>query len=88
MCVKSAKLLECPAGSTTQGQALDQRTDTAEAHQWWNLVPAAISGYYRLVNIRSGMCADAENGATADGTRIIQWPTNGGSNQDWQIVPL
>ncbi|MER6377788.1 RICIN domain-containing protein [Streptomyces mirabilis] len=45
-------------------------------------------GYCRLVNVKSGLCADAENGATADGTRIIQWATDGGSNQEWQIVAV
>jgi hypothetical protein len=34
------------------------------------------------------MCVDAQNGYTADGTPLIQWPPNTGSNQEWQIVPV
>jgi alpha-L-fucosidase len=68
-----------------RGQALDQWTDTTAARQWWKLGPAT-GGYHRLVNVNSGLCADAENGATDGGTRIIQWSTDGGTNQEWQIV--
>ncbi|MEU3889949.1 RICIN domain-containing protein [Streptomyces sp. NPDC029041] len=86
-CVKSGKLLECPGGSTTQGQALDQSADPTGPHQWWKLAPAT-SGSHRLVNVKSGICVDASNGHTADGTPLIQWPANTGSNQEWQIVPV
>lgn len=40
----AGKLLECPGGATTQGQALDQSTDITGAHQWWKPVPTT-SGY-------------------------------------------
>ncbi|MFF3141413.1 RICIN domain-containing protein [Streptomyces sp. NPDC057927] len=52
------------------------------------MVPSATSGYYRLVNVRAGWCADVANASTTDGTNVIQWPVTDGSNQDWQIVSL
>ncbi|MER5452268.1 RICIN domain-containing protein [Streptomyces sp. NPDC002764] len=81
-------MLDVPGGSNSNGTALDQRSDVNGTHQWWKLVPAATSGYYRLVNIKSGLCADVQSGSTADGAKIIQWPANGGSNQEWQPVGL
>ncbi|MER6129153.1 RICIN domain-containing protein [Streptomyces sp. NPDC001795] len=85
--VKSGKVLDSP-GSSAQGAALDQWTDTSSDNQWWKLVPSTTSGYYRLVNVRNGWCADVKDASTADGATIIQWPSTGGTNQDWQIVAL
>jgi alpha-L-fucosidase len=28
------------------------------------------------------------NASTADGAAVIQWPTTGGANQDWRLVPV
>jgi hypothetical protein len=40
-----------------------------------------------LVNRSSGMLADVSGASTADGTAVIQWPANGGANQQWLLVP-
>ncbi|MFF4361272.1 alpha-L-fucosidase [Streptomyces sp. NPDC001604] len=85
--VKSGKVLDSPGGSA-QGANLDQRGDSGSDNQWWKLVPSATSGYYRLVNVRTGWCADVANASTSDGANVIQWPTTGGANQDWQIIAL
>jgi endoglucanase len=42
--------------------------------------------YYRFLNINSGQALDVNGGSTANGAGIIQWPQNGGSNQQWQIT--
>ncbi|MCX5356473.1 MULTISPECIES: RICIN domain-containing protein [Streptomyces] len=84
--VKSGKLLQSP--NSTQGTTLTQESDNGGDNQWWKLVPSATSGYYRLVNVRTGWCADVANASTTDGTNVIQWPVTDGSNQDWQIVSL
>ncbi|KOV69623.1 Tat pathway signal protein [Streptomyces sp. NRRL WC-3618] len=83
---KSGKLLQSPDG--TQGATLTQLSDNGGDNQWWKLVPSATSGYYRLVNVRTGWCADVANASTADGANVIQWPSTGGSNQDWQVLAL
>ncbi|MEU4541194.1 RICIN domain-containing protein, partial [Streptosporangium sp. NPDC023825] len=82
----SGKVLTSP--NANQGTALVQTTDNNGANQRWKLVPAATSGYYRLVNVGNGLCADVEAGSTADGARVIQWATNSGANQEWQIVAM
>jgi alpha-L-fucosidase len=84
--VKSGKLLQSP--SSTQGATLTQGSDIGDDTQWWKLVPSTTSGYYRLVNVRTGWCADISGGSTADGANVIQWPVAGGANQDWQLVAL
>lgn len=70
--VKSGKLLQSP--NSTQGTTLTQESDNGGDNQWWKLVPSATSGYYRLVNVRTGWCADVANASTTDGTNVIQWP--------------
>lgn len=75
-----------PSGSA-QGAGLDQSSDTDSDNQWWKLVPAT-SGYYRLVNVGNGWCADVKDASTADGAAIIQWPNTGGTNQEWQVIAL
>ena len=71
-----------------QGANLDQWTDSGSDNQWWKLVPSKTVGYYQLVNVRNGWCADVKDAATTDGVKVIQWPATDGSNQDWQLVAL
>lgn len=85
--VHSGKVLDSPGGSA-QGAALDQWTDTTSANQAWKLVPASTAGYYRLVNVRNGWCADVSGASTADGASVIEWPVTSGANQEWQTVAL
>ncbi|MER7835973.1 alpha-L-fucosidase [Streptomyces sp. NPDC096040] len=83
----SGKVLDSPGGSG-QGAGLDQWTDDGGDNQSWKLVPSPTSGYYQLVSVRNGWCADVKDASTADGAKIIQWPATGGSNQDWQLLAL
>ncbi|MFD9127676.1 RICIN domain-containing protein [Kitasatospora sp. NPDC059571] len=46
------------------------------------------STYYTIKNVNSGQLADVSNASTADGGSVIQWPNNGGANQQWNIVPV
>ncbi|MGW5781699.1 RICIN domain-containing protein [Streptomyces sp. NPDC003863] len=46
----------------------------------------ALSGTYKIVNANSGQLLDASGGQTADGTPAIQWPDNGGTNQQWTLA--
>jgi endoglucanase len=46
-----------------------------------------ISGaYYRITNRNSGQALDVNGGATTNGAQVIQWPWNGGNNQQWQVI--
>jgi hypothetical protein len=80
----SGRLLNSQSGAS-QGTQLDQWQDTNSNNQWWKLTDTG-DGYYRLVNVRTGLCADVESGSTSDGARVIGWPANTGTNQQWQIV--
>jgi endoglucanase len=42
--------------------------------------------YYRLLNQNSGQALDVNAASTANGAGIIQWPQNGGNNQQWVIT--
>lgn len=44
------------------------------------------STYYTLKNVNSGQPADVYQASTADGASVVQWPGNGGTNQQWTIV--
>ncbi|MCU7826775.1 RICIN domain-containing protein [Kitasatospora sp. DSM 101779] len=46
------------------------------------------STYYTIKNVNSGQVADVSGGSTTDGGSVIQWPNNGGANQQWNIVPV
>lgn len=45
-----------------------------------------LSGTYRLVNKKSGKVLDASGAGTADGTPVVQWSANGGTNQQWRLT--
>jgi alpha-L-fucosidase 2 len=64
-----------------------RRRDTNNDNQWWTLADAG-DGFHRLVNVRNGLCADVDGGSMNDGARVIQWPVNTGTNQQWQVVEL
>jgi Ricin-type beta-trefoil lectin domain-like len=40
-----------------------------------------------LTNVKTGMVADDANNSTSAGTQMIQWPADGGYNQNWVLVP-
>jgi hypothetical protein len=43
---------------------------------------------YRLTNVNSGQVADVYGAQTTDGASVVQWPNNGGANQQWNIVQV
>lgn len=46
------------------------------------------STYYTIKNVNSGLLADVYQASTADGANVIQWTSNSGTNQQWNIVPV
>jgi PA14 domain/HYR domain/Ricin-type beta-trefoil lectin domain-like/Secretion system C-terminal sorting domain len=42
---------------------------------------------YKIVNKATGKVIDVTNFATGDNAPVSQWTSNGGTNQQWQIVP-
>lgn len=41
---------------------------------------------YTLTNRKSGKALDVSGGSIADGANVIQWPSHGGTNQQWKLV--
>ena len=48
---------------------------------------AADLGTFRLVNRKSGKVLDVSGASSADGAALIQWPSTGGTNQQWKLLP-
>ncbi|MDQ1022312.1 RICIN domain-containing protein [Streptomyces afghaniensis] len=43
-------------------------------------------GVHTLKNLGSSMLMDVSSGSTATGAKIIQWPSTGGTNQQWTLT--
>jgi hypothetical protein len=61
------------------GGALEDATGTPNTNPSTN---------YTIKNVNSGKLMDVYQNSTADGGSVIQWPSNGGANQQWNIVPV
>jgi Ricin-type beta-trefoil lectin domain/Glycosyl hydrolases family 43 len=88
--VNSGLCLDVPNNSASSGLQLDQWTCNGGTNQQWAL--AAVGAYtsgtdrgYELTSLESGLVVDVSGGSTAAGAAVIQWPTNGGSNQEWTL---
>lgn len=79
--------LALTAPSSSQGAQLTQNADSNAAAARWRLTPTG-SGAYTLVSSSDGMVGDVSGGSTAAGAAVIQWPSNGGANQHWTLVPV
>jgi hypothetical protein len=52
----------------------------------WTGTSNPAAGTYRLTSASSGLLADVSGGATADGSKVIQWSPTGGTNQQWKLA--
>ena len=53
------------------------------------MTPGAVpdlSGTYKIRNVNSGQYLDASGGKDDNGTPLIQWPSNSGTNQQWTLA--
>lgn len=75
------------APSSAQGAQLVQGGDSNSGAARWHLTPTG-SGSYTLVSPSDGMVADDAGGSTSAGAAVIQWPSNGGANQHWTLLPV
>lgn len=46
------------------------------------------NAYYRIINRNSEKLVDVNQASKANGANIVQWPGNGGNNQQWQILDI
>jgi alpha-L-fucosidase len=47
----------------------------------------ADAGTFKLVNRLSGKLMDVNGASAVDGASVIQWPSTGGTNQQWTLLP-
>lgn len=85
----SGKPIGISGGATTNGSLAVQYTDSGDTDQQWKLQDAG-SGYFNLINVKSGLALDDPSGSTANGTQLQQYAITGtgNSNQQWQFVSV
>jgi hypothetical protein len=76
----SGKQVNIPGGSTSAGTQLIQYHNDSSSNSKWKEV-AAGSGY-NFVSVSDSQLLDLAGGSVVD-----QWPSNGGTNQQWQVIP-
>ena len=81
----SAKDLEIPNASTSNGVQADQWGDTNNPTQIWSVAP--VGAYYKFTNKNSGKVLEVLSFSQADGAVVDQWTDNGGTNQQWSFNP-
>ena len=55
--------------------------------QTFTLVPRGNGYYYVEIN-STDKCVSVHGALQAQGTALLQWPCQGGTNQEWQVVPI
>jgi hypothetical protein len=83
----SAKVLDDPHSSTSNGTGMDQWQLNGGANQEWTFVPIS-NGSDLIVNASSGLVLDDPGGSTSANTQMDQWQLDGGSNQWWNVISL
>src|SRR5262249_18099320 len=73
--------------SLSNGAPIIQSAYTADStfNDEWLIKPVG-NGLYNFVNRLSGLNLDVKGASTVAGTGLIQWPSNGGTNQQFSLV--
>lgn len=83
---RSFKALSVSGGDKQAAGALLQQFTNVEAdYQKWYLEYLG-NGYYHIRNVGSGYLLDVSGASSSDGANVIQWPSNDGWNQQWEII--
>jgi hypothetical protein len=93
----TGKVLDVTGGPAAIGNGvpIQQWSDNGGTNQQWDLRIAAIDmgnaeTWFKFISRSSGKVLDVigGSGATADGVQIQQWSDNGGTNQQWLLLPV
>lgn len=81
----TGKSIGVASGSTADGAGIVQVSGQDNAQQW-RMVHVG-SGYYNLINVKSGKALDNPNGSQDNGTQMQQWTIwdGGNANQQWRF---
>lgn len=82
----SLKALSVSGGDKQAAGALIQQFTNVEAdYQKWYLEYLG-NGFYNIRNVGSGYLLDVSGASSSDGANVIQWLSNDGWNQQWEII--
>ena len=82
--VNSNLVLDINGGSTSQGAAAVQATDTGATDQQWRFNLQA-DGYYKITNLNSGLVLGVASQSTSNGAVALQWSDNGTPDHEWAV---
>jgi hypothetical protein len=81
-----AKALEVTGASTANGAKVAQYPYSGGTNQQWKFVDMG-SGYFQIINVKSGKALDIDGASTADGTGAIQYTASSTAlNQQFKLV--
>ncbi|MFJ4205670.1 RICIN domain-containing protein [Streptomyces sviceus] len=63
------------------------RKVTPAAGQRTDITVSLVSGWFRVVNRRSGKALGVSGAGTADGGKIIRYTPSGATDQQWRFLP-
>lgn len=72
-------------GSTTNGSAITQWRQEANANLEWTFIPTS-DGYYQINSVKSGKDAVVQGASTSDGAEIIQWSFGSSGDDQWRPI--
>jgi hypothetical protein len=67
------------SGGGSEGGGMDAGMPEAEA---------GLSGTFTIVNHETGWLVDNSGGSSSPGNPVIQYPANGGTNQEWTVLTV
>jgi hypothetical protein len=73
------------ASSSTSGSVVNLQPCVGSTAQAWNVVPAGNGAYLFHPANNTGLCLDVQGAASADGTVVIAYTCDGGSNEQWAL---
>ena len=90
----SGKCIDVENASTENGANVQQWTCFNNECQQFSFTPVSnnsgstnlTEGIYTLINRNSGQALDCFNLGSENGTNVVQWPSTGQTNQQWNIT--
>ncbi|MNO24970.1 Extracellular exo-alpha-L-arabinofuranosidase precursor [compost metagenome] len=85
--MNSAKALEVPGGSTTDGTIVKIWTDNKTTSQQW-IIKEYADGICTFMNVNSNKMLEVRGGGTTDGVPVQIWTDNATTSQRWKLVKV
>ncbi|MDR0500056.1 MAG: RICIN domain-containing protein [Coriobacteriales bacterium] len=79
------RALDIAGASKDNGAALLLWDTHGYLNQWFDVIYIPETGYYSIINQRSGKALDVTGASMYKGAQVIQWGSHNGFNQQWSI---